>query len=42
VDKHIFSAVLRLNKSIPLLGIEPLHSAACPTRSPLLRLNDSL
>jgi hypothetical protein len=28
MDKHIFSTTLRLNKSIPFLGIEPLHGAA--------------
>ena len=27
MDKHIFSAGLRLNKAVPLLGIEPLHRA---------------
>ena len=27
MDKHIFSAALGLNKTIPFLGIEPLHSA---------------
>ena len=24
MDKHVFAAALRLNKSVPLLGIEPL------------------
>ena len=27
MDKHILAAVLRLNKSIPLLRVEPLHGA---------------
>jgi hypothetical protein len=27
MDKHIFAAGLRLNKSVPFLGIEPLHGA---------------
>jgi hypothetical protein len=34
MDKHIFSAALRLNKSVPFLGIEPLHRAAGHSRSP--------
>jgi len=25
MDKHILAAALRLNKSVPFLGIEPLH-----------------
>jgi hypothetical protein len=28
MDKHIFSAALRLNKSVPFLGIEPLQRTA--------------
>jgi hypothetical protein len=28
MDKDIFSAALRLNKSLPFLGIEPLHRTA--------------
>ena len=28
LHKHIFSAALRLNKPVPFLGIEPLHSPA--------------
>jgi hypothetical protein len=35
MDKHIFSACLRLNKAVPLLGIEPLHSARSHFHSPL-------
>jgi hypothetical protein len=33
VDKHILAAALRLNKSIPLLRVEPLHSAFRHIRS---------
>jgi hypothetical protein len=42
MDKHIFSAILRLNKSVPFLRIEPLHGAARHSRSPLLTFDDSL
>src|SRR5208282_4530973 len=42
MDKHVFSAGLRLNKSIAFLRIEPLHGAARHSRSPLLTFYDSL
>src|SRR6266498_5576845 len=34
VDEHVFAARLRLNKSIALSRIEPLHRAARHCRSP--------
>ncbi len=37
--KHIFSAGLRLNKAVPFLGIEPLHSARCHFQSPLWNIS---
>ncbi len=35
MNKHIFAAAFRLNKSIPFLGIEPLDGAARHFQSPL-------
>jgi hypothetical protein len=39
MDEHVLSAAaLRLNKPVPLLGIEPLHRAARHIPTPCLRL----
>src|SRR5258708_10499984 len=43
MDKHVFSAsALRLNKSVPFLRIEPLHSAACHCQISKLTIKDSV
>ena len=43
MDKHVLSAsALRLNKSVPFLRIEPLHSAASHFEISKLIINDSV
>src|ERR1700674_5445912 len=43
MDKHVLSAsALRLNKSVPFLRIEPLHSAACHVQVSKLTVNDGV
>ena len=42
MDEHVFSAALRLNKSVTFLSIEPLHRTARHFRAPLLALNNNV
>src|SRR5208283_430621 len=35
MDELIFAAALRLNESVPFLGVEPLHGDDCHFQSPL-------
>ena len=42
MDKHILAAVLRLDKPVPFLRVEPLHGAERHCLSPLLTFYDTV